>query len=235
MGRLTRRQREFLHELIDLHRETSKPVHYSALAKQIGVGNVTAYEMLRLLEERGLVQSEYRRPEKARGPGRTSVTFRPTPLADDALGWPARWQPNPKDWETVKTRILERLKATKPAGYDSFLEELPTRLQSHRTPLVYLADMIAAIVIGLDSLKADVEARGLRGLLSSIGLPGELGLSALAGLGVGLSLVERFNKRLADSFLEHMQRYQTMLSELSAENRRRLAQFTQEVLDIVGS
>jgi predicted transcriptional regulator len=235
MGRLTRRQREFLRKLIDLHRETSKSVHYSALAKQIGVGNVTAYEMLRLLEERGLVQSEYYRPEKARGPGRTSVTFRPTRQAEEALDSPARWQLNPKDWEAIKARILERLKATKPAGYETFLEELPTRLQNHRTPLAYLADMVAAIMIGLDSLKADVEARGLRGLLSSIGLPGELGLSALAGLGVGLSLVERFNKRLADSFLEHMQRYQTMLSELSAENRRRLAQFTQEVLDIVGS
>ena len=51
---LTHRQREFLNHFLDLYQEMEEPIHNTVLADRLGLGKVTAYEMLRLLEERGL-------------------------------------------------------------------------------------------------------------------------------------------------------------------------------------
>jgi len=49
---------------------------------------MTAYDMLRLLEERGLVTSEYVLPEQ--GPGRSMIVFRPTAKAPSCPSWRAK-------------------------------------------------------------------------------------------------------------------------------------------------
>jgi predicted ArsR family transcriptional regulator len=76
--RLTYRQQQFLRQFLDLFQEMRRPVHYAAIAERLGVGKVTAYEMLRLLEERGLVAVEYQTNPDKHGPGRPSVFFYPT-------------------------------------------------------------------------------------------------------------------------------------------------------------
>ena len=60
--KLTRRQEDFINNLLDLYREMEGPIHYSVLAERLGVSPFTAYDMLRLLEEKGLVSSEYYLP-----------------------------------------------------------------------------------------------------------------------------------------------------------------------------
>ena len=48
--KLTRRQHQFLSQFLDFYHEVEQPIHYPDLADRLGIGNVTAYEMLRLLE-----------------------------------------------------------------------------------------------------------------------------------------------------------------------------------------
>ncbi len=79
--KLTRRQEAFMRKLLDVYREAQEPVHYSVLAGRLGVSPFTAYDMLRLLEEKGLVSSDYSRGTRKSGPGRSEVFFLPTPLA----------------------------------------------------------------------------------------------------------------------------------------------------------
>ncbi len=234
MKRLTGRQQEFLSKLLDLYRHSGEPIHYSTLAKRVGVGKVTAYEMLRLLEDRELVKAEYQRPEDPGGPGRSTVVFRPTPLAARTLADLAGGDWVEEEWEQVKIRILEQLRVGKVSGYETLLNELLARLSDQRSPIIYLTEMVTAIVLSLNLLKDVAEANGLLVILRNIGLPGEIGLSALSGLSAGLSLVERVNRRMASVFLAQANKYQSILSELTAENRRRLAEFTREVLKIVG-
>ena len=234
MKSLTRRQREFLSKLLDLYYQEDAPVHYSTVAERLGVGNVTAYEMMRLLEERGLTQAEYFRPENMRGPGRSSVVFRPTPLAAKVLLGLANGKWSKDEWEEAKTRIFDQLRTGKASDYEALLEELLSCLPNQRSPTVYLAQMVTAIALGLHSLKDVANANGIRDNLRKVGLPGELDLSALAGLSVGLSLVERFNQRVAQVLLNQAKKYQRIVSELNADTRHRLAEFTREVLDIVG-
>lgn len=73
--KLTRRQAQFVAHLIDLNRDQDGPIHYSVLAEDLGVSPFTAYDMLRLLEEKGLVTSVYQLPEDKSGPGRAERVF----------------------------------------------------------------------------------------------------------------------------------------------------------------
>jgi hypothetical protein len=65
-------------------------------------------------------------------------------------------------------------------------------------------------------------------------LPDELGLNALPGLTLGLTLVEKANRRAATLLLSYTQKYQDHLAKLSAENKKRVVDFAQEVMKIVG-
>ncbi len=233
MKPLTKRQKEFLRGLIDLHGKAKEAIHYPLLAERLGVAKVTAYEMLRRLEQRGLAEAAYHRPDGVQGPGRASVVFVPTADGIDSLLGAREDDPAPGEWELARSRILEKLHDAKKAGYEALLEDLVFRLQPHQSPLVYLTEMATAIVLGLHTLREDLETRTLRSLLSSIGLPGEGGLSALGGLGAGLSMVERLNKRIAHAFQAQISKYQALLGDLSRANRRRLVDFTQELVDVV--
>lgn len=75
--KLTRRQEEFVVNLIDLNRELDGPIHYSTLAERLGVSPFTAYDMLCVLEEKGMVSSEYQLAADKSGPGRAERLFCP--------------------------------------------------------------------------------------------------------------------------------------------------------------
>jgi hypothetical protein len=232
--RLTRRQQEFLRTLIELHQQKGEAVHYTLVAKQLKVGRVTAYEMLRLLEKRRLAHREFLRTEDDRGPGRSPVAFRPTAIAERTLADQSAHVSIPDEWLKVKSQILEKLKVGQARGHDAFLKELLERIPRRRSPDVYLAETVTALVLGLHSLREFADAQHIRNKLGKIGLPGELDLAAIPGVSVGLSLVDRFNKQVSNVLLNQTSKFQKRLSELSEERRRMLAEFTREVVKIVG-
>ncbi len=231
--KLTGRQRAFLSTFLDLYREAQEPLHYTTVAQQLEVSKITAYDMLRLLEERGLVQSEYVLRGKGQGAGRSSIVFRPTPQADALFAELAGEAVSQGEWEAVKMRILEALQAGKERDYQDLLEEILARLPQRQSPMLYAAEMITAVILSLHQLREDASAAGLFDRLRALGLPGEAGLRALAGLALGLSFAERINRRLISLLLSYTGRYQEILSRLSTENLQRLSNFAGEVMKIV--
>lgn len=234
MAKLTRRQQEFLGALVDLHHQQGGAVHYSRVAKHMGVGNVATYEMLRHLEDLNLVRRQFIPSFEERGPGRPQVGFIPTSTADKRASqvWSKGWIS--EEWTRVKTHLLDKLRSAKVVEYDEILRELIDRLPQQPSPTAHMAEMITTLILGLHSLKGHAEARRLRNILKVIELPGELGLSAIPGISVALSLAERINQQLSDVLLTQANKFQAALAELSAEKRRILAEFTREVAEIVG-
>ena len=155
------------------------------------MSKITAYDMLRLLEERGLVQSEYVLRGKGQGAGRSSILFRPTPQANALFTGLAGEGWDRTEWETAKTGLLQALKAGKGTDYRDLLDAILVRLPQCRSPMVYVAETITAILLSLHQLREDASLAGLSERLRSLGLPGQMGLSALAGLTLGLSFIER--------------------------------------------
>jgi len=230
---LTGRQRQFLSSFLDFYREAQQSLHYSAVAERLGVSPMAAYDMLRLLEDRGLIFSEYVLPEG--GPGRSTIVFRPTEKAALVMAQLAGEDWDREEWETVKQRILQALREGKGTDYQDLLEEILLRIPEWKTPMLYATEMITAILLYLHQLREKAQASSLLEDLRALGLPGELGLNALAGLAVGLSFVERANRRISSLLLAYSSKYQDYLTRLSTENKERLSAFTQEVARIIES
>lgn len=230
--KLTGRQREFLARFLDLYRRTKRPLHYTQVAEEVGVSKPTAYDMLRVLEERGWVASEYKLSKEG-GPGRSSIVFYPTEQAIELLPQQIGEEWDKTEWEQAKMRILQALNERKGA-YQNLLDEILLRIPKRKSPMLYVTEMITAIILHLHQLREEMKANGLFPDLRLVGLPSELGLNALPGLTLGLMLVEKANHRVATLLLSYTQKYQDYLARLSAENKKRLSDFAQEVMKIVG-
>jgi len=229
--KLTGRQEAFLGQFLDLYGQAQEPLHYTQVASALGVGKITAYDMLRLLEKRGLVRAEYVLRGKGQGAGRSTVVFVPTAQAHVLFadlageGWDAA------EWEMVKAQIIDALRQR--TDYQNLLDEILARLPERTTPIVYAAEMVTAVMLNLLLVEEEVPASALVEQLKALGLPGEVGLNALSGLAMGLSLVERANRRLTDKLVTAVRGYQRSLAQLHGEGRRHLSGFVQEVMKVV--
>jgi DNA-binding MarR family transcriptional regulator len=231
--KLTGRQEEFLGEFMDLYGQAQEPLHYTRVAEALGVGKVTAYDMLRLLEKRGLVRSEYVLRGRGQGAGRSTVVFSPTSAAHALLAKPASEGWDWAEWETTKAYLLGALRQR--TDYQSLLEEILARLPGRTTPLVYAAEMATAVILNLLLVEKEAPTLALVERLKALGLPGEVGLNALSGLAVGLSSVKRANRRLTDKLVKATRGYQHSLARLSGEGKRHLSSFVQDVMVAVAA
>lgn len=231
--KLTRRQQQFLSQFLDMYQEMDEPIHYVALAKRLDIGNVTAYEMLRILEKRGLVKMDYHLSSGDRGPGRSTVLFQPTQAAINLVRVLSGDTEDTEDWELVKQRILQQLHEGKAGGYEALLNDLLIRIPGRRSSMIFITEMITATLLTLASTQKAIENKGLVDRLRRIGRPGEIGLSALAGISTTLSLVENVQLDLATSLLEQSGKYQEKLIEIGEERRNQLSEFAREVTKIV--
>lgn len=233
--KLTRRQQQFLGQFLDIYQEMDQPVHYVTVAERLGIGKVTTYEMLRLLEERGLVRAEYNQSADQPGPGRPTVLFYPTQRARQLIGQLAGANSGLEDWQIVKDRILQQMREGKAGGYEDLLSDLLNRLPERSSPLVFITELITTILLALATVPEAPETEALMKRLRRIGLPEEVSLSALSGISLAISLFERINRRASTMLLSQIGRFDAMLSQLNEENRRRLSDFTREAVLILCS
>jgi len=231
--KLTRRQHQFLSQFLDMYQEFDKPIHYVALAERLDIGKVTAYEMLRLLEKRELVKSEFHLPAGDRGPGRSTVLFQPTQKTIELINQLSGRAADVEAWETTKAHIMQQLHEGKVEGYESLLNDLLVRTSERRSPLIFMTEMITATILTVASIQKAAEEKGLIDRLERIGLPGEIGLSALEGISSALSMVENVNLNLSTFLMENSVKYQEHLTRLSEEKRTQLSDFAREVTKIV--
>lgn len=83
-ARLTRRQQQYLHETFQLQNENrGDAIHYSDLAERLSVSKNTAYSVLRRLEEKGCVRSQFSLPQVR--VGRSSILFKLTNMGYQSM------------------------------------------------------------------------------------------------------------------------------------------------------
>jgi hypothetical protein len=115
------------------------------------------------------------------------------------------------------------------------LEELLHQLSERSTPLVYTAKITTAIILNLLVVEQETITANPLERLQALGLPGEVGLNALSGLAVGLSIVDRNQQRISQELLAVNQAYQQSLVDLSNEGKRLLSSFVQDVMRAVAA
>jgi DNA-binding MarR family transcriptional regulator len=151
---LTLRQKAFLAKFLDVYREKQEPVHYSAVAQRLGVNNSTAYDMLRLLEKKGMVNSHYATPKTTAGPGRSSILFSPTLRATESR--PTGDSRGHEKWEEFKTRLLEGLSRETVDEYQAALDELLTKIAELRSSLEQYAEFTTALLLNLQEARPEL-------------------------------------------------------------------------------
>ena len=229
---LTFRQKVFLNKLLDLYHEMREPVHYSLVAERLGLSSSTAYDMLRLLEQKGMVGSEYATPKVTSGPGRSSILFFPTAEAIELFFCLAGENQEQEEWEDVKARILLSLHQGKASGYQGLLRELLVRIPEARSPLVRCAEVLTALLLSLRETKHTFGRRSPVSMF--LGAPvGSLGMSTLAGLALGLCLADKKAQHLLGNFQKNTKRYEASLQELSPESLKTLHRFTRDVWNML--
>jgi predicted transcriptional regulator len=229
---LSYRQRDFLNRLLNLYHNTQAPVHYTDVAKALDVRPVTAYEMLRLLEDKGLVYSETVRPQGHKG--RSIVVFSPTDKITSSLAELTSDSQNDQEWEKAKAHILETLERGKSIDYQNLLNELLLRIPERQSPLLFAADMITATILALYELRDTAAAKGVFSNLRWFGPPGRAILYSLAGLSLALSLVEKANRNVTSLLLSYVQQFRQHLDNLTKGEQARLSDFVYEVLRALG-
>ncbi len=227
---LSARHQDFLDKLLDLCREAEAPVHYTNVARALDVSPITAYEMLRLLEEKGLARCETVRPQGHRG--RSMVVFYPTNKATALVAELTGDALNDQEWEQAKTEILETLNTER--DYQALLNQILLRIPDRKSPLLFAADMVTAIILTLYGLRDTARAKKIFASLRWFGPPGWAVLYSLAGFSLALSLVEQANRRATSLMLSYGQQFREHLDQLTGGEKARLSDFVYEVLQAMG-
>jgi hypothetical protein len=231
--KLTKRQRAFLDKLLELYHEHRGPVHYSEVAKRVGVNRFSAYDMLKVLEEKGFASSSYALAVGHSGPGRSMVVFAPTSQAALVLGRAMEDTRLGEDWQMVREYVLGKLQSAREASVREALSDLLTRLPEAHAPLAFCTQMVGALLLNLQ--RAGTRAEGLNPFraLAALRTADAAELETLAGLSVGatLSADEENGRSLTQRLLDQVQNYQANLSRLSADARSALIQFLEEALE----
>ena len=229
---LTLRQRAFFNKLLDLYKEAQRPIHYTVVAQKLGVNRFSAYDMLKLLEEKGLVGSEYVL-EGNSGPGRSSIVFYPLVKAKDRakevlahLTGAAEAQ----EWEQAQERILTALREGQIADKD-LLNELLAAIPQTSSPLAYCARVMTALLL---RMRQPIRTGDLAGSLTRLLTPGEessaAGLDVFAGFALGLSATRQRADREWERLMEYVKRYQGYVQEMDSERQDALADFLREMV-----
>ena len=231
---LTRRQKAFLEKLKEMYQRSNRPIHYSQVAKELGVSRFSAYDMLQLLEQKGLAGREYIRSEKRVGPGRSMVVFYPKDQASSLALVPSKSINLGEEWQQLRQTILERLRSGDQVSDHRVLSVTLPSLPG-KSPLEYCAEMIEALLINLRAGMERAAQAKLLQTLKALAQSREMGLGALAGLSLGKALRGQDDSSLTDNLLSRVQTFQEYLSDLSEESKSALVDFMQDAVLALGS
>jgi DNA-binding MarR family transcriptional regulator len=229
--KLTRRQETFVHSILDLYRESNGPIHYSVLAAKIGVSPFTAYDMVRVLEKKGLVSIEYSIDNSKPIVGRSEVFFRPTESAHQLVAELAG-DAYDGNWEEVKSQIVANIKA---GGLrdDVIAEEFLARVPPDAPDaLRYCIEVISIVVLRLGKgTGRQVLAKHLPQLIEWQGTITRSGLMLLAGFVLGLLANEKdSDTEWYKLFLENIKRYESLVMGMEPRMIRKLGDTMKDVL-----
>jgi DNA-binding MarR family transcriptional regulator len=231
---LTRRQETFMRNLLELYTELQGPIHYSALAERIGVSRITAYDMLRVLEEKGYVESVYHLAPDRSGPGRSTVMYQPTSRAHEAIDALAA-ESNASDWNALSNDIIERMGIDGSGDEEmhSVTSAILARIPPEGPPEIrYCAELITIVVLNLrHGEKKPLLCSYIPYILGDPDLASAEGLMLLAGGAFGLVIGEHpdspeWNREL----VVHVKRYYQLVGKMSSEQRYQLVQNLQTIL-----
>jgi len=241
---ITERQKEFLQSLIGLYQEKDTPIHYSEVARKMGVSKWTAYDMLQLLRKEGFLEVEYLIPKsdsyRWEKLGRSTITFFPTKKGYTVSNLPQRNLPaKASELNKLKKDIIQKFEEIKGKFNlkDLFKEVLETK-----SPLIFCACVLLILIL---LIKKITEGIAEIKLLSQVIPPDatstyiELALIVFVGMcfGVLTKYINTIPKYITgpnnnlDEYADYIQTYNQYVSQMDKDEQKSLLDFLKETLD----
>ncbi len=226
--RLTARQKNFLSRLVEIYHELKTPVHYSVIARSLGLSSSTAYDMLRVLEEKGMVSSQYKTDKKAAGPGRASIVFRPSVSAirqfipfdiDNSLIG---------EWKETRASIINSLENKGGADSMELVNALLRQSDKMHSPMASCALVLTALMISFRESRKETGNADMVDLISKVPASGP-GISSIASFMLGLLVADRRVRDQIKNYQEYIGKYISFAQDMSQENLNNLHELMMDV------
>jgi len=241
---ITKRQKEFLQSLIDLYQDKGSPIHYSEVAKKLGVSKWTAYDMLQLLRREGLLEVEYLIPEsdnyKWGKLGRSTITFFPTKKGYTISNLPRKKLPTKiAELDKLKKNIIQKFEEIK--GKFNLKDLFKEAVQA-KSPLIFCACVLLILIL---LIKKITEGIAEIQLLSQV-IPAdatntyiELALTVFVGMcfGVLTKYINNIPKYVTgpnnslDEYAGYIQTYNQYVSQMDKKEQKSLLNFLKDTLN----
>ncbi len=232
---LTRRQEEIIRKMLDLYHELQSPIHYSTLADRLGVSPFTAYDMLRLLEEKGFVSSEYQLAPDKTGPGRAVRVFQPTQLAQKLFQSLAE-ETGGADWEEVKQHILDKTRKGE-IQEPELVQEMLARISSEgKSQVQYCVEVMTIVALRIRNIKGRILLKKFfPELLPDTKPARRTNLCLLGGFALGMLAIEDSSDReWEQQLLEHVQVYMDIVTKMDIRRCQLLGEKLTRVFATLG-
>ena len=226
---VTRRQMDFLRIIKQVYEATSLPVHYARVAEMLGISKWSAYEMLKTLERKGLLTSQYEVDQNKKYPGRARVMFAPTQLVNLVLSGKTLEDMGPvKEFQLLKEKLMSLYEKTTKTAPEELAEQMRTELPGVENPLVFCAYVITILILELQTLsKTSIS------LLKNVALEvseGKIGLAMFVGAAFGTMAKAASQVQLLSHMSECLSGFQKNLAMLSQSEQALLMNFLSETL-----
>jgi len=223
--RLTERRKQFLRGVLDMYQRTQLPVHYETLAKRLGVSKWTAYDVLRALEEQGLLTRDY---AVNRGePGRSQIVFVPTPAAEALFTQARSAALEEADLAALKDETLKLLaewRALKPA---QATRRIMAAIAQTDAQVKFCASIMAVFLVHLGTLDESAVAVVRRLVRESPGV--EMPLTVFVGIVLGMA-IEAMGQGVGEELIGLLGRFLRSVMDLSEPEKATLVSFLNEAL-----
>ncbi|HDK26354.1 MAG TPA: hypothetical protein ENG48_04585 [Candidatus Atribacteria bacterium] len=241
---ITERQREFLKTLIDLYQEKGSAIHYSEVARKMGVSKWTAYDMLQLLRKEGLLEVEYLIPESDSYNwgklGRSTITFFPTRkgYAISTLS-PKTLSTKVAELNKVKKEIIQKFDELK----EKFtLKDLLKEALQTKSPLIFCACLLLILILLIKKITEGIaEIKLLSQIVPTNATDTYVGLALVVFVGVCLGVIAKYINKIPnyangsnntlDEYVDYIQTYNQYISQMDEKEQKSLLEFLKDTLD----
>lgn len=227
--KLTNRQDTFIKNLLELYTEFQEPIHYTVLAERLGVSRFTAYDMLRVLEEKGFVRSEYRLSSDENKTGRSERVFLPTEKAHNLISV-LTIENKEYNWEIIKERIIELINAGDNIDLDIGPELLARVPPESDDAIQYCIEVVT--IMALHARHTDTSTKLRKYIMEKIPskqLTHKAFLSLMSGFALGaLAMDNNDDDEWMDELLIHVIKFQEYVLNFSEAQCLQLAEGIRE-------
>jgi len=223
--RLTERRKQFLQGVLDMYQRTQLPVHYETLAKRLGVSKWTAYDVLRALEEQGLLTRDY---TVNRGePGRSQIVFVPTPAAEALFTQARSADLEDADLAGLKDEALALLAEWRTLKPAQATRRIMAAIAETDAQVKFCAYIMAVFLVHLGTLNDSAVAVVRRLVRETPGV--EMPLTVFVGIVLGMA-IEAMGQGVGEELIGLLGRFLKSVIDLSEREKSMLVSFLNEAL-----